>query len=228
MMRNKFTRKTKKWLKATLLTGAVTAFVAFVLVVVMILANYVQEEETNSIPNNLTESVVSYQPLIERHLKEMGKEAYTAVIMALMMQESGGRGNDPMQASESYCGEIGCISDPEVSIDKGIDYFVNVLEKTDGDVKLALQSYNFGEGFIDYVKENGGSYTQVLAIAFSKLKYEELKDTGDYSCIRTEAEAYDACYGDIYYVDAVMSYYPSALAKTSETVQVAQIGLETN
>lgn len=227
-MVRKFNRTTKKWMKAIMLTGVAAASVAFLLVLIMVLANYVKEEETVSTPNNLAEAVTSYQPLIEEHLKDVDKEEYTAVIMALMMQESGGRGNDPMQASESYCGEIGCISDPKVSIDKGVDYFINVLEKTDGDVKLALQSYNFGAGFINYVKENGGSYTQVLAIDFSKQKYEELKDTGDYSCIRTEAEAYDACYGDIYYVDAVMKYYPSALAETSETVQVAQISIEAN
>ena len=32
---------------------------------------------------------------------------------AMMMQESGGRGDDPMQSSESLCGKVGCINDPE-------------------------------------------------------------------------------------------------------------------
>src|SRR5699024_5509165 len=115
---------------------------------------------------------------------------------------SGGRGDDPMQASESLCGSVGCITDPEQSIEQGVKYFSQVLERAEGDVKLTLQSYNFGGGFIDYVMDNGGSYTQDLAIDFSAMKYEELKHTGNYSCVRPEAVQYNACYGDIYYVDA--------------------------
>ncbi|SFJ68399.1 Lysozyme-like [Halobacillus dabanensis] len=129
--------------------------------------------------------------------------------MALMMQESGGRGSDPMQASESLCGSVGCIEDPERSIKQGVSYFANTLERANGDVKLALQSYNFGLGFIDFVMDRGGEYTQELAIEFSSKKYDELKHTGEYNCIREEAEQYGACYGDIYYVDAVLSYYES-------------------
>lgn len=228
MVGKKFNRIAKKWLRAIALTGGATITIVVLLIFVMVLANYynTEEKQPNSILNKLPETVTSYQPLIEDHLKRTENEEYTAVVLALMMQESGGRGNDPMQASESYCGEIGCIDDPKISIEKGVDYFVSVLEKTNNDVKLALQSYNFGAGFIDYVKENGGSYTQVLAIDFSKKKYEELKHTGIYSCIRTEAEKYNACYGDIYYVDAVLNYYPSALEETSKSVQVAQVSLE--
>ncbi|KGX91142.1 hypothetical protein N781_05500 [Pontibacillus halophilus JSM 076056 = DSM 19796] len=162
----------------------------------------VQPEEAQ-----LSPQVKRYEDEVRRYAAEEGIEAYTDVILALMMQESGGRGDDPMQASESHCGEVGCIEDPETSIKQGVSYFAYTLERAGGDVKLALQSYNFGAGFIDYVKENGGAYTQQLAIDFSAKKYEELKDTGIYSCIREEAEQYDACYGDIYYVDAVLDYY---------------------
>ncbi|MCA1022369.1 lysozyme family protein [Halobacillus litoralis] len=161
------------------------------------------EEETDP----LSDSVRQYEEEVEKYAAEEGIEGRTEVLLALMMQESGGRGEDPMQASESYCGEVGCIEDPEVSIRQGVSYFATTLEKADGDVKLALQAYNFGAGFIDYVMNRGGEYTQELAISFSAEKYEELKDTGEYSCIREEAEQYDACYGDIYYVDAVLDYY---------------------
>lgn len=161
------------------------------------------EEETDP----LSDSVRQYEEEVEKYAAEEGIEGQTEVLLALMMQESGGRGEDPMQASESYCGEVGCIEDPEVSIRQGVSYFATTLEKADGDVKLALQAYNFGAGFIDYVMNRGGEYTQELAISFSAEKYEELKDTGEYSCIREEAEQYDACYGDIYYVDAVLDYY---------------------
>lgn len=156
---------------------------------------------------SLSPDVLQYEDEIATYAEQEGIGEYVDILLALMMQESGGRGDDPMQASESLCGSVGCIEDPERSIEYGVSYFADTLEKAEGDVKLALQSYNFGTGFIDFVKENGGEYTQELAIEFSSEKYEELKHTGVYSCIREEAEQYDACYGDIYYVDAVLAYY---------------------
>ena len=133
-----------------------------------------------------------------------------------MMQESGGKGDDPMQASESLCGFVGCITDPEESIEQGVKYFAQVLENAEGDIKLALQSYNFGGGFINFVLERGGTYTQDLAIEFSAMKYDELKHTGLYSCVRPEAIPLGACYGDIYYVDAVLRYYDYTLMVEGE------------
>ncbi|MFG6116048.1 lysozyme family protein [Halobacillus sp. MO56] len=173
---------------------------------------------TNEKKANLSEQVLQYEDIVEKYAKEEGIEDYVPIILALMMQESGGRGDDPMQASESYCGSVGCIDDPEKSIAQGVSYFALTLEKADYNVKLALQSYNFGAGFIDYVMNHGGKYTQELAIEFSAMKYEELQHTGIYSCIREEALQYDACYGDIYYVDAVLDYYDE---KNNENMKVA-------
>lgn len=164
--------------------------------------------EREEVPT-VSAQVLQYEEEIETYAEQEGISEYTDVLMALMMQESGGRGKDPMQASESLCGSVGCIEDPERSIKQGVSYFANTLERANGDVKLALQSYNFGLGFIDFVMDRGGEYTQELAIEFSSQKYDELKHTGKYSCIREEAEQYEACYGDIYYVDAVLSYYES-------------------
>ncbi|WP_226035557.1 lysozyme family protein [Aquibacillus saliphilus] len=170
----------------------------------------------------LSQQVKDYRPMVEKHLKEVGKLEYTSVVLSLMMQESTGRGNDPMQASESYCGEVGCIDNPELSIKQGVSYFNRVLDKANGDVRLALQSYNFGEGFIAYVNERGGRYTEDLAIDFSAKMYQKLKHKGIYSCIREEANQYNACYGDILYVQAVLNYYPDALSYVdNEVVQVA-------
>ncbi|UFT99695.1 lysozyme family protein [Radiobacillus kanasensis] len=182
-------------------------------------ANY--EGSPPESPYSLSAQVLEYESEVEAELKKAGLENYTAVVLALMMQESGGRGTDPMQASESYCGEVGCIKDPNISIEKGVEYFGRVLTAADYDVKLALQSYNFGRGFIDFVQQNGDGYTQDLAIQFSQQKYKELSHTGKYSCIREEAEKYEACYGDILYVDAVLNYYEEALKHTKDTKVVA-------
>lgn len=211
----------KKWVKASFLAFSTAITVPVVLLLVVMAANEWFHHKSNPYP--LTDDVISYQPLVEEALSKEGKEEYTAVVLALMMQESGGRGDDPMQASESDCGEVGCIENPEQSIEQGVSYFIDALEAANEDLKLALQSYNFGLGFIDYANEKKAGYSQALAIEFSQSKYQELKDTNNYSCIREEAKKYDACYGDIYYVDAVYNYLPSAFEHTDESVQVAQI-----
>ncbi|WRU97871.1 lysozyme family protein (plasmid) [Priestia filamentosa] len=146
---------------------------------------------------NVSAQVQQYQPLLEKYASKHGLDpSYVPIMMALMMQESAGRGNDPMQSSESYCGEVGCITSPELSIDQGVSHFKSVLEKSNYDLRLCLQSYNFGPGYINFVQKNGGSYTKELAIQFSQQQYQKLKHTGIYRCVRQEMVPYSACYGD--------------------------------
>lgn len=150
--------------------------------------------------------VEEYRNVIDTYAKKNGVEEHIDVLLAMMMQESGGRGNDPMQASESLCGEIGCIDDPELSIEQGVAYFAQALEAADGDLELAIQSYNFGIGFVHYVLEREQTFSQELAIQFSREMYEKAEDPSIYTCLREEAKQYNACYGDIYYVRDVMAY----------------------
>ncbi|WP_051330944.1 NlpC/P60 family protein [Aneurinibacillus terranovensis] len=65
------------------------------------------------------------------------------------------------------------------------------LKKAGGDIKLALQSYNFGPGFIDYAKARGG-YSKEVAIEFSHMEASRLGWSS---------------YGDVDYVDHVLQYY---------------------
>ena len=164
----------------------------------------------------VSSQVEQYRGAIQAELDKHGKGEHTDLLLALMMQESGGRGNDPMQASESKCGYIGCISSPEESIEYGVKHFLSVMAQANNDVKLTLQSYNFGGGFINYVLENGGSYTKELAISFSQMMYQKLAHTGIYKCHRPSAIQHSACYGDIEYVDAVLKYLPSAVGGSSQ------------
>ncbi|ONN67903.1 hypothetical protein BTM36_03930, partial [Herbaspirillum sp. VT-16-41] len=89
---------------------------------------------------------------------------------------------------------------------QGVYYFSEVLDDAKGDLELAVQSYNFGRGFINYVLEETGSYSEEIAIDFSQKMYENASDKSIYSCLREEAKQYNACYGDIYYVQSVMEY----------------------
>lgn len=155
---------------------------------------------------NVSEEVLAYRPAVERIAAKYGMEQYTELILAVMMQESGGRVKDVMQASESsfnqkYPHSPGSITDPEYSIECGIQALKYVLDKagctgpTDLDrIKLALQGYNFGSGYIDWAMERDGGYTKENAAAFS-----------DMMCARP-GWSYSV-YGDKEYVDHVLRYY---------------------
>ncbi|WP_188454719.1 lysozyme family protein [Virgibacillus oceani] len=196
-------KRTKKAIKQTMI---ITAMLCGAFVIVSILSF-----EQNSTPFQIqrtliSDEVLAYEPLVAKYADQYNVLEYKDVLLAMMMQESGGRGNDPMQSSESYCGKIGCIDEPELSIKQGVYYFSKTIEAAGGDIELAIQSYNFGRGFIDYVKAKSGNYTQEAAIDFSQKMYESAPDKSIYSCLREEAKKYNACYGDIYYVRDVMKY----------------------
>src|SRR5699024_9929956 len=98
-----------------------------------------KHHDTEEEPDRLliSDDVMAYESLVEEYAKKYDVESYQDVLLAIMMQESSGHGDDPMQASESYCGEIGCIDDPEVSIKQGVHYFAEAIDRADGDVRLA-------------------------------------------------------------------------------------------
>ena len=155
---------------------------------------------------NVSEEVLAYRATVERIAAKYGMSQYVELILAVMMQESGGRGTDVMQASESgynqkYPHSPGSITDPEYSIECGIQALKHVLTKagctgpTDLDrIKLALQGYNYGSGYIDWAMARDGGYTKENAIAYS-----------DMMCARPGWNY--SVYGDKEYVDHVLRYY---------------------
>lgn len=172
------------------------------------------EPSEKIVPNgeiNVSQSVMELLPIVAREAKKNGVEEHTNLILALIMQESGGNmagtNGDVMQASEALCGYIGCITSVDQSVAHGVKVFAERLQQSNGDIRLTLQSYNFGPGFIGYVNKNGGKYSKELAIEFSKYMMTKVKDPWNYTCLRAEARPYGACYGDILYVDSVLKYY---------------------
>ncbi len=184
----------------------ITVVLLAILLTLSFILNQNKQTKMTLVEPFLTKKVMEYKPLVETEARKNEVENHVPVILGMMMQESGGRGSDPMQSSESLCGEIGCIEDPSESIAQGVLYFSKALKAAENDVYLAVQSYNFGLGFIDYVKANGGRYTQEIAIDFSQKMYKAAEDKSIYTCLREEAKEFDACYGDIYYVRDVMAY----------------------
>lgn len=116
--------------------------------------------------------VQSYDPIIRKYAQQFGIEPYVEIMKALMMAESGGRGTDPMQASESgfntkYPRVPGGIKDPEYSIYVGVQVFKQALERANYDILTAIQTYNFGPYFAVWIREHGGKYTLELAQKYS-------------------------------------------------------------
>lgn len=74
-----------------------------VLVVIMIVMCFAgmmlasDEDDTAVLP--ISEEVMAYEPINQQYAREHGIGDYVLLIQAVMMQESGGRGNDPMQCS---------------------------------------------------------------------------------------------------------------------------------
>ncbi|PEB39178.1 hypothetical protein COM49_24115 [Bacillus pseudomycoides] len=103
---------------------------------------------------NVSPEVMKWEPTIRKYAKEFGVEAFVPLMLAQMMQESGGRGSDPMQSSEGayntkYCKSPNCITDPDYSIWAGVQEFKHAIERAGvtgpGDmdhIKTALQAYN--------------------------------------------------------------------------------------
>ena len=155
--------------------------------------------------------VEAYEPLIQQYARQHGIPEYTELIKAVMMQESGGRGNDPMQASECgyntrYPNTPNGITDPEYSINVGIQNLAACLSAAEVEnpidmehIKLALQGYNFGNGYISWAKTNYGGYSYANAVEFSTTQAERL--------------GWDS-YGDTQYVSHVLRYYPYGRAFT--------------
>ena len=169
--------------------------------------------------------VNAYTPVIQIYAAEHGIPEYLELIKAVMMQESAGLGNDPMQASESayntqYPNTPGGITDPEYSINVGVHALADVLEAAGVEspidierISLALQGYNFGPGYISWALANYGEYSQANAVEFSQMMAERTGWTS---------------YGDTQYVDHVLRYYSlgSVMGGSSAMAQVAlsQVG----
>ena len=156
--------------------------------------------------------VEAYEPLIQKYAKQYGIPEYVELIKAVMMQESGGCGLDPMQAAEGsfntrYPHEPNGIQDPEYSIQCGVQELKAALISAEVEnpidmerIKLALQGYNFGNGYISWAKTNYGGYSYANAVEFSTMQAQRL--------------GWEK-YGDTQYPAHVLRYYPYGRGFTS-------------
>lgn len=189
--------KMGKWIAA----GGGAFLLVFILIVGIIAGAAFSSSSESS--ESLSDEVLAYTSVIQQYASQYGIPEYVSAIQAIMMQESGGRGTDPMQCSESpyntrFSHSPGSITDPDYSIEVGVQTFADCISQAgcsspqDMDkLKLAWQGYNYGNGYIGWALQRGG-YTEANALQFSQ---EQAASHGWSS------------YGDPQYVPHVMRYY---------------------
>ncbi|MDR1017351.1 MAG: lysozyme family protein [Lachnospiraceae bacterium] len=184
------------------------------------LKNYKIGKVSNPTDDVISARVKGYEPLITKYATEYDIPEYVNLIKAVMMQESTGKGTDPMQASESefnikYPRKPSAIKNAEYSINVGIKTLAYHLKATKTsnpidtkNLKLALQSYNYGSPYTSWAKDNYGGYSYENAEAYSA----HMKDA-----LKTDV------YGDPKYVNHVLRYYPFKLATKDPRANVVNL-----
>lgn len=202
--------------KALVAAIAAGGWIAVVIIMIVVLfgaavAMFGGGSDSNSY-TPVSAEVEAYEPIIQKYAKEYGIPEYVELIKAVMMQESGGRGLDPMQAAEGsfntkYPHEHNGIKDPEYSIQCGVQELKAALTSAEVEspidmehIKLALQGYNFGNGYISWAKSKYGGYSYANAVEFSTQQAQRL--------------GWDS-YGDTQYPAHVLRYYPYGRAFTA-------------
>ena len=149
--------------------------------------------------------VKNYKPLIEQYAEEAGIPEYVDYLMAIMQVESGGRGKDVMQSSESL-GLPRNTLDTEESIQQGCAYLAECLESCERqgcDTLTAVQAYNYGVDYVDFVADRGGVETIEIAEEFAAARSNG--ETVSYSnrIAREYNGGYRYKYGNMFYAELV-------------------------
>ena len=198
-------KKAEKAVQAARQTAQNTRIAVMILIIVILFGGFLcmTGGDNSSTVSSVSAEVEAYEPLIRQYAKQYGIGEYVELIKAIMMQESGGRGLDPMQCSEGsfntkYPRQPNGITDPEYSISCGVQEIKSCLERAGvknpldmENIKLALQSYNYGNGYLEWAKARGG-YTLANAAEFSDMMAQRMGWSS---------------YGDKQYVPHVLQYY---------------------
>ena len=203
---------TKALISALIAGGWIAVVIILIVVLLGCAVSLFGGESGSNAYTPVSAEVEAYEPFIQKYAKQYGIPEYVELIKAVMMQESGGRGLDPMQAAEGsfntrYPHEPNGIKDPEYSIECGVQELKAALISAEVEnpidmehIKLALQGYNFGNGYISWAKTNYGGYSYANAVEFSTMQASRL--------------GWDS-YGDTQYPAHVLRYYPYGRAFTS-------------
>lgn len=234
--RNSFsaTRKTisavKRAIEATRTAIAFLCSVGWIAILIILLIAliggiFMTGNSSSGSGNQLSQEVIEYTPIIQKYADKYEIPHFVNALQAIMMQESGGKGNDPMQSSECsfntrFPNTPNAITEPEYSIQVGVQNFADCLKRANCNdpldislLSLAMQGYNFGNGYIEWAIKNFGAYSLGNAKVFAD---EQARKLGWSS------------YGDSEYVPHVLRYYQFASLGTSNSnlvnIALSQLG----
>ena len=164
----------------------------------------------------LSADVIALMPQISAACQAHGIPEYVPLVAAVIMQESGGRvddvGGDVMQCAEGMGLPVGTPVSVEESISFGTGIIARNLREAGAAgptdiprISLALQGYNFGNGYISWALAKGG---------YSK------ENTREFSEMQAAAHGWSG-YGDIDYVDHVLRYYQVSVGGMGDASAIA-------
>lgn len=190
----------------------IASIFTIILIMLYLLAHRQSEQDAVLADVNnelLTPQVLAYEPLVKYYAEINHMTSDINILLAIVRQESNGQVADVMQSSESAGYPPNYFTQPEESIAQGVYYYATIKQRitelfpnqniltNEQKIHLAMQSYNFGKGFVDYVAQVGQFNDRVI-INFANEQ--------DSSCSQEKRQMYGACYGDIYYYQHVMRY----------------------
>lgn len=151
----------------------------------------------------LSAEVLALMPQINAACEKHGIPEYAPLVAAVIMQESGGNvelvNGDVMMCAEGMGYPVGTPVPVEESIDFGTGLLADLLHQAGASgpadiskISLALQSYNFGGGYLTWAVSKYGGYSKENALEFSQQQAATMGWSG---------------YGDPEYVAHVLRYY---------------------
>lgn len=186
---------------------------------------------------NLNSNVQALMPLFEKYAQKHGIPDYVGLGAALVMVENPSTNgqDDVMQSSESagYPGP-GYLTG-EASIDQGFKHLANVINSARSkgvDIWGAMQSYNFGSAYVNWLAARGGTNTTDLAEEYSRtVVAPSLGNTtgATYSYVNAVSIADGRTYlylngGNFHYVGMLKQYVKVEHNKDIIVVAESQIG----
>ncbi|WP_086313018.1 hypothetical protein A5821_000594 [Enterococcus sp. 7F3_DIV0205] len=160
------------------------------------------------------QQVMTYEDEVEQAVKVNNIPEYKNLVLAIIYTESKGQTEDLMQSSESAYGKRQMIGTTKESIDTGVAFLAQSITQANEagcDIWTAVQAYNFGLDYIQFVKERGGKNSIRLAEEYSKEILSPLLGNNDqktYRYYRPQALVYNGGFlysngGNMFYADIV-------------------------
>ncbi|EPH77886.1 hypothetical protein D929_00018, partial [Enterococcus faecalis 02-MB-P-10] len=175
-----------------------------------------ETEEKNNVRTsqnvNLPPEVLALKPTVEKVAKEMNIPDEVPYLLAIIMVESGGRGGDPFQSSESAGLAPNTITSPEQSIRQGVTHYKSCLDLANQyeikDRKAVLQAYNYGGGFLSWLHQKQKPYTFDMGAAFAQEQSGGAKVVYT-NPIASSKGSWRFAYGNMFYAELVYQYVAS-------------------